>query len=78
MKIREDPSEGYYVGGLKTIRLYSMDDLMKALTLGERSRHYRQTEIHDHSSRSHTIFRVIIENRLQESKRLVSDEYLNK
>lgn len=62
------------MSGLKNIKLFSIDDLQKVLMLGERSRHYRQTDIHEHSSRSHTIFRVIIENRLKESKRLISQE----
>ena len=73
LKIREDPAEGYYVSGLKTMRVAAMEDVLKAITLGERSRHYRQTDIHDHSSRSHTIFRILLENRSKEGKR-VADE----
>ena len=41
LKIREDPSEGYYVSGLKCIRAHCLDDVLKILALGERSRHYR-------------------------------------
>eukprot|EP00347_Sterkiella_histriomuscorum_P017345 403349742 len=73
LKIREDPSEGYYVSGLKSMRVYSNDDVMKILALGERSRHYRQTDINEHSSRSHTIFRIIVENRSKESKRVIDN-----
>ena len=73
LKIREDPSEGYYVSGLKSLRLNSIDDALKVIALGEKSRHYRQTDIHEHSSRSHTIFRLIVESRSTESKK-ISDE----
>lgn len=41
LKIREDPSEGYYVSGLKTLRVYNLEDVIKIISLGERSRHYR-------------------------------------
>jgi centromeric protein E len=58
LKIREDPSEGYFVSGLKTMRVGAIEDVGKIISMGEKNRHYRQTDIHDHSSRSHTIFRV--------------------
>ena len=73
LKIREDPAEGYYVSGLKSFRIHQIDDVMKFLALGERSWHYRQTDIHEHSSRSHTLFRIIIENRSKESKKIVQN-----
>lgn len=76
MKIREDPSEGYYVAGLKTMRVSSIDDVEKIIALGERNRHYRQTDIHDHSSRSHTIFRILLENRSKEGKKVADSEDL--
>ncbi len=41
LRIREDPSEGYYVSGLKTMRLGAIEDAWKVLTLGEKNRHYR-------------------------------------
>lgn len=41
LKVREDPSEGYFVSGLKTLRINSIDDVLKIIALGERSRHYR-------------------------------------
>jgi centromeric protein E len=73
LRIREDPSEGYYVSGLKSMRVTGMEEVVKVITMGERSRHYRQTDIHDHSSRSHTIFRILVENRSKEGKK-VADE----
>lgn len=41
LKLREDPSEGYYVSGLKSFRVHTTEDVLKLLSLGERSRHYR-------------------------------------
>ncbi len=41
LKVREDPAEGYYVSGLKSMRVHSIEDVLKILALGERSRHYR-------------------------------------
>ena len=34
---------------------------MQLLAYGEENRIYRETNIHEHSSRSHTIFRIYIE-----------------
>ena len=41
LKVREDPSESYFVSGLKTLRINSIDDVLKIIALGERSRPYR-------------------------------------
>jgi centromeric protein E len=41
LKIREDPTEGHYVSGLKSVRVSSLDDTYRILDFGERSRHYR-------------------------------------
>ena len=78
LKIREDPAEGHYVSGLKVVKIHKVDDFRKLLNLGEKARHYRQTDIHEHSSRSHTIFRILIENRLTETRRIVLEKKLKK
>jgi len=74
LKIREYMTEGYYVAGLRTVKTHSTEDVIKTLKLGEKSRKYRQTDVHEHSSRSHTIFRVLLENKVSEQRRLVADE----
>ena len=74
LKIREDPVEGYYVSGLKMVKLTSIDDFKKLLGLGEKARKYRATDLNEHSSRSHSIFRIMIENRLSESRRIVAEK----
>lgn len=71
MKLREDPAEGYYIGGLRNIQIETMEDFKKLLKLGEKARHYRQTDVHEHSSRSHTICRVLLENRMSETRRTI-------
>eukprot|EP00742_Colponemidia_sp_Colp-10_P009911 GILJ01010847.1.p1 GENE.GILJ01010847.1~~GILJ01010847.1.p1 ORF type:complete len:1320 (+),score=209.23 GILJ01010847.1:152-4111(+) len=63
LKIREDAQDGVSVSGLKMQRVLSVEDVMSLLELGERHRHYRATHIHEHSSRSHTIFRLFIESK---------------
>jgi hypothetical protein len=49
------------VSGLKAIKIQSVEDFKKLIKLGEKARHYRQTDIHEHSSRSHSIFKILIE-----------------
>ena len=63
LKIREDPVEGYFVAGLKQVPCHSFDEAMKVLDLGEKQRSYRATNIHEHSSRSHSVFRILIESK---------------
>lgn len=36
------------------------DSAIKLVKLGEEKRIYRETKIHEHSSRSHTIFKIVI------------------
>ena len=45
---------------------------MRLLSFGEENRVYRETNIHEHSSRSHTIFRIYIQKQLAESQCLYS------
>ncbi|CAK62078.1 unnamed protein product (macronuclear) [Paramecium tetraurelia] len=47
---------------LKQIPVNSFDQAIQLLNEGEERRIYRETQIHDKSSRSHTIFRIFIEN----------------
>jgi centromeric protein E len=65
------------VSGLKDIKIQSVEDFKKLIKLGEKARHYRQTDIHEHSSRSHSIFKILIENRINESKKIIVDKKIN-
>ena len=66
LKIREDPNEGAFVAGLKLYRIKTAEDLKIVISSGERARHYKQTNVHEHSSRSHSLFRVLVENKVAE------------
>ena len=39
---------------------------MNLLSYGEENRVYKETNIHEHSSRSHTIFRIYVEKRVSQ------------
>lgn len=66
LKIREDPVEGYFVSGLKQIPCHSLSEALKVLETGEKQRSYRATNIHEHSSRSHSVFKLLIESKQME------------
>lgn len=74
LRIREDPTDGYYVAGLKSQKVKSTEDVAKIIALGERNRHYRQTDVHEHSSRSHTLFRIVLENRSKEGTKVAEEQ----
>lgn len=63
LRIREGASEGYFVPGLSQILCRSVTDALKVLENGEKQRTYRATNIHEHSSRSHSVFRILIERK---------------
>lgn len=74
LRLREDPTEGFYASGVKMVKCTELDDFRRLIKLGEKSRHYNKTDIHEHSSRSHTILRIAIENRMAESRRIVASD----
>ena len=41
LKLREDPNEGYYVDGLKIVKITEVSDFQNLLKMGEKARHYR-------------------------------------
>lgn len=48
---------------------------MILMNYGEENRIYKETHIHEHSSRSHTIFRIYIQKTLNESSEPESDDF---
>jgi Kinesin motor domain len=50
------------VAVLNKQQVYSFDQAIILLNFGEEHRVYKETSIHEHSSRSHTIFRLYIES----------------
>lgn len=58
LDINEDPNKGFYVKGLSVFSVKNEEELMKQLRKGNSSRHFRETEMNERSSRSHTIFTI--------------------
>lgn len=54
------------VVGLQRLQVSNFEDVMNLLSYGEENRVYKETNIHEHSSRSHTIFRIYIEKRVSQ------------
>ncbi|NXD14674.1 CENPE protein, partial [Nothocercus nigrocapillus] len=61
--IREDVNRNTYVEDLIEEVVVSPEQVMEWIRKGEKNRHYGETKMNEHSSRSHTIFRMIIESR---------------
>ncbi|XP_071893059.1 centromere-associated protein E isoform X3 [Anas platyrhynchos] len=61
--IREDVNRNTFVEDLTEEVVVSPEEVMEWIRKGEKNRHYGETKMNEHSSRSHTIFRMIIESR---------------
>lgn len=68
LKIKEN-KENVYIQDLSKYEVKSFDQVIMIMNYGEEHRMYRETSIHEHSSRSHTIFRVYIECKDTASRR---------
>ncbi|CAM9524808.1 unnamed protein product, partial [Chrysoparadoxa australica] len=69
LHIREDPRKGVYVDAHEEI-VTSFDKILDALRYGEKQRHVDSTEMNARSSRSHTIFRIVVESKQHYDARL--------
>lgn len=59
----EDPKKkDFFVKGSKQIIVDTLEECMNILKMGEFNRHYAATSMNRQSSRSHTIFRLFIQN----------------
>ncbi|KAJ1929618.1 hypothetical protein IWQ60_000995 [Tieghemiomyces parasiticus] len=63
LRIHEHPTRGIFVGDLTENIVMSVHDVRQLLAQGDRNRHVGETNMNDRSSRSHTIFRMVIESR---------------
>ncbi|KAL9963272.1 hypothetical protein ACROYT_G032456 [Oculina patagonica] len=70
LKVHENTQRQVYVGDLTEEVVSCGEDVFKHMMRGEKNRHFGETNMNDRSSRSHTIFRVVIESRemMDESK----------
>ncbi|XP_078250754.1 centromere-associated protein E isoform X2 [Pogona vitticeps] len=61
--VREDINRTIYVEDLNEEVVVSPEQVLSWLQKGEKNRHYGETKMNERSSRSHTIFRMIIESK---------------
>ncbi|KAF7150475.1 hypothetical protein RHSIM_Rhsim02G0144000 [Rhododendron simsii] len=63
LQIHENLERGIFVAGLKEEIVASPEKVLELMEFGESQRHIGETKMNLYSSRSHTIFRMIIESR---------------
>ncbi|XP_017405878.1 kinesin-like protein KIN-7O isoform X3 [Vigna angularis] len=63
LQIHENLERGIYVAGLREEIVASPQQVLNLMEFGESHRHIGETNMNVYSSRSHTIFRMIIESR---------------
>jgi hypothetical protein len=62
--IADDPIKGAVIAGLKEVVITSPGEALDCLTQGEATRHVAGTTMNARSSRSHCIFRLVIESKM--------------
>ncbi|KAJ1275789.1 hypothetical protein BS78_05G163200 [Paspalum vaginatum] len=62
LRIHESLERGVYVAGLREEIVNSAEQVFELLQLGEANRHFGETNMNVRSSRSHTIFRMVVES----------------
>eukprot|EP00899_Mesostigma_viride_P025541 jgi/Mesvir1/6171/Mv00864-RA.2 len=63
LQVHETIERGVFVAGLREEIVTCAQDVMALMTQGEENRHFGKTNMNEASSRSHTIFRMVIESR---------------
>ena len=58
--ICEDSNKEFYIKGLTEVDVKDADSILSILNAGEQSRHYAETVMNRHSSRSHTVFKIVL------------------
>ena len=74
VKIREDPTKGVYLDCKEEI-ITNFEHILKVLHAGEHNRSVGVTKMNEHSSRSHTIFRLVVESRACAQPGQAEEEY---
>ena len=75
--IREDRAQGIYVDGLSEFVVQNANDCLRLVRKGEKNRANRQTKMNVQSSRSHTIFQVLLESNKIDAKGMIRRSKLN-
>ncbi|KAI0833070.1 P-loop containing nucleoside triphosphate hydrolase protein [Hypoxylon sp. FL0890] len=60
LKIRESPTEGPYVKDLTEVPVRNLNEILRYMTAGDRSRTTASTKMNDTSSRSHAVFTIML------------------
>ncbi|KAG2762327.1 hypothetical protein PC129_g20591 [Phytophthora cactorum] len=76
LKLREDPRKGVYVECKEEI-ITNYEDIVTLLQTGNQNRTTGQTAMNDKSSRSHSVFRLVIESKEKAESRRHSEEDVN-
>jgi kinesin family protein 5 len=63
LKVRESPSKGVWVDGLHEEFISSEDEIAELLNVGEAARTTSATDMNARSSRSHSVFMIIVEQK---------------
>ncbi|CAN5975935.1 unnamed protein product [Sphagnum jensenii] len=63
LQIHENVERGIFVAGLREEIVVSPEQVLELMEFGENHRHVGETNMNVYSSRSHTIFRMVIESR---------------
>ncbi|KAL8152097.1 hypothetical protein V2J09_021905 [Rumex salicifolius] len=67
LPIHESLERGVFVAGIREEIVNEADQVLKLLEAGEVNRHFGETNMNVRSSRSHTIFRMVIESKGKET-----------
>lgn len=60
LTISEDSNHEFYIKGIREADISSIEEAIKKLKDGEANRHYAETALNHTSSRSHTLFRLLV------------------
>ena len=69
IRIREDPEKGVYLEGIQWIKCNSPEECYEVFHSGEKNRNTESTKMNAHSSRSHAILILRIENSIKVIKK---------
>ncbi|XP_042751917.1 kinesin-like protein KIN-7N isoform X3 [Lactuca sativa] len=70
LQIHESLERGIFVAGLREEIVNNAEQVLKLIEMGEVNRHFGETNMNVRSSRSHTIFRMVIESKGKDSTNL--------
>lgn len=61
LTVNEDQKKDFYIKGVTEESVSSISEILEKLKKGESNRHYARTNMNHSSSRSHTIFRLLVQ-----------------